>query len=77
MKGFQDIRVLAYCVGAVYGMHVKWLTFSNEQFYEYHCYKWYPSIDIFAVVEAYRHFFYAGTGRLASLATPQYLNDQN
>lgn len=54
---------MPYCVGEVDGTHVKWLTCPNEQFYEYRCYKGYPSIVIFAVVDAHVCFLYADTGR--------------
>ena len=52
MRGFSDIRGLPYCVGPADGTHVKWLACPDEQFYEYRCYKGYPSVVIFAVSTA-------------------------
>jgi len=63
MKGFENIRGLPYCTGAVDGTHVKWLSCPQEQFYEYRCYKGYPSIIIFPVVSADRRFIFADVGR--------------
>lgn len=59
MKGFQDIRVLPYCVGAVNGTNSRWISCPDEQFYEYRCYQEYPGVVIFAVVTANRRFIYA------------------
>lgn len=63
MKGFQDIRGLPYCVGAVNSTNIRWLTCPDGQFYEYRCYKEHPSVVIFAVVTANRRFIYVDVGR--------------
>lgn len=63
MSGFEKIRGLPYCVGAVDGTHVKWLACPMDQFYEYRCYKGYTSVVIFAVATANRRFIYADIGR--------------
>lgn len=50
-------------MSSVDGTHVKWVSFPNEQFYEYLCYKTYPSIVILAVVTADHRFRYADVER--------------
>jgi len=47
MQGFENIRGLPYCVGAIDGTHIKWLACPEDQFYEYRCYKGYLSIILF------------------------------
>ena len=63
MRGFSDIRGLPYCVGAVDGTHIKWLACPDQQFYEYRCYKGYPSVVVFAVSTADRRFTFVDIGR--------------
>ena len=62
MKGFEDIRGLPYCVGAIDGTHIKWLACPEQQYYEYRCYKGFPSIVILAVAAADRKIIYADIG---------------
>lgn len=63
MEGFQQIRGLPYCVGAVDGTHVPWPSCPLDQFYEYRCYKGFTSIVLFAVCTADRKFTYIDVGR--------------
>ena len=63
MRGFQNIRGLPCCLGAVDGSHIRWLSCPEEQYYEYRGYKGYPSIGIFAVATANRKFTFVDVGR--------------
>ena len=62
MKGFEDIRGLPYCIGAIDGTHIRWLACPSQQFYEYRCFKGFPSIVILAVCAADRRIIYADIG---------------
>ena len=62
-KGLEEIAGLSYYCGAVDGSHIRWLACPDEQFYEYRCYKGYPSIVPFAVSTADRKFIYVDVGR--------------
>jgi len=63
MRGFQGLRGLPFCVGAIDGTHVKWLMCPETQFYEYRCYKGYANIVLFAVATAERRFTFVDIGR--------------
>ena len=63
MKRFEEIAGLPYCCSAVDGSHIRWRECPDEQFYEYRCYKGYPSIVLFAVSTADRKFIYVDVGR--------------
>ena len=67
MKGFEEIAGLPYYFAAVEGSHIKWLVCPDEQFYEYRCYKRYPSIVLFDVSPADRRFIYVDVGRPGGL----------
>lgn len=62
-SGFQGISGLPYCVGAIDGTHVPWPACPTQQFYEYRCYKGYPSVVIFATCTADRRITFADVGR--------------
>lgn len=59
MDGFKRISGLPHCVGAIDGCHVRWHACPISQWYEYRCFKNYPSVIIFAVCDAARRFTYA------------------
>ena len=63
LKGFEEIAGLPYCCGGVEGSQIKWLACPDEQFYDYRCYRGYPSIVLFPVSTADRRFIYADVGR--------------
>ena len=59
MSGFRKIAGLPYCAGAIDGSHVRWHNCPISQYYEYRCFKRYPSVVIFAVCDVTRRFLYA------------------
>ena len=62
MNGFEDMSGLPYCVGAIDGCHIPWVSCPSSQFYDYRCYKGFPSLVLFAVCDANRHFLYCDSG---------------
>lgn len=63
MDGFKDIAGLPYCAGAIDGSHIEWHRCPTEQYFEYRCYKGYPSFVLFAVCSADRRVTYAQIGK--------------
>ncbi len=41
INGFEQIAGLPYCVGAINGCHIPWLSCPDSRFYDYRCYKGY------------------------------------
>ena len=61
-RGLKKIRELPYCVGALDGTHMQWVSCLQEHYYEYLGYKGYTSVVIFVVATGDRRFIYADVG---------------
>lgn len=58
MVNFESIASLPHCAGAIDGRHIAWHRCPFEQYYEYRCYKGYPSIVMLAVCSTKRVISY-------------------
>lgn len=59
MNGFKAISGLPYCVGAIDGSQIRWITCPKDQKLDYRCYKGFTSVVLFGVCDAQRRFLFA------------------
>ena len=62
MKGIESLSGLPYCVGVVDGCNIPLMSCPDSQYYDYRCYKGFPSLVLFAVTYENGRFLYCDYG---------------